>query len=135
MISFRQRITVMRFSAPARKSLNDDLQWLASSLGLFSIRDKERSLFRIFIELIKAAKHKKPISSDELANKLSLSRGTVIHHINNLIEKGLVISERKRYMLRVEKLSTLVNELERDTQRIFEDMKRIAKDIDRQLGM
>jgi predicted transcriptional regulator len=130
-----QRITVVKSSKPVRKNLNEDLQWLATSLGLFSLRDKDRSLFRIFIELIKGSKKGEPLTSDDLAARLSLSRGTVIHHITKLIENGLVVSDRNKYLLRVQNLTQLIDELERDSKRIFEDMREVAKDIDTSLGI
>ncbi len=133
--TIRQKITMVRSAKPVKKNLNEDLQWLAISLGLFNLRDKDRSLFRIFIELIKGTKKNQSLSSDELAEKLGLSRGTVMHHINKLMQKGLVISERNKYMLRVQSLQQLIDELERDSKRIFEDMREVASDLDKSLGM
>ena len=88
MIRHFTRITVVSMNKPVKKQVNEDLQWLCSSLGLFNIRDKENSLFRIFIELLKAAKKGIPISSDEIAHKLDLSRGTVVFHLN---KKELIV--------------------------------------------
>ena len=88
----------------------------------------------IFIELLKSAKKKEPLSSDEIAEKLSLSRGTVIHHLNKLMESGLVLYEKKRYILRVENLSILVEEIEKDIRRTCDNLKKVAMDIDHMLG-
>ncbi len=135
MIRRYQKITIIKSSKPYRKDLNEELQWFGSSLGLFNLRDKDKSCFRIFIELLKGAKQKKPFTSDEIAEKLNLSRGTVIHHINKLMESGLVINEKNRYMLRVDNLKVLIEELESDIQRTCKDLKEIAKDIDDRLGL
>ena len=109
--------------------------WLGTSLGLFSLRDKDKSCYRVFIELLRAAKRNEPLSSDELGERLGLSRGTIIHHINRLIECGIVIHEGRRYLLRVDNLSTLISEMEKDFKRVFEDLKEIAGDIDDKLGL
>ena len=82
------------------------------------------------MELIKSAKTKNPLTSDELALKLHLSRGTVIHHINRLMESGLVIHDKNRYMLRVDNLKLLISEVEKDIQRTLGDLKDVASDID-----
>ena len=132
---FRQRITIINISKPIEKNINRELQWLATSLGLFNLRDKDRSMFRIFIELLKSAKINTPISSDELAYRLNLSRGTVIHHVNKLMESGIVVHYKKRYILRVASLKELIVEMEKDMIRACENLKDVAKEIDEKLGV
>ena len=102
---------------------------------MFNLRDKDKSCFRVFIELLKAAKRKQPLSSDELAYRLNLSRGTVIHHITKLMEAGLVTAYKNRYMLRVDNLKELINELKEDITRTCDDLKTIAEEIDKRLGL
>src|SRR3990167_11073730 len=80
------KITIISLRRPLEKTINQELQWFGNSLGLFNLRDKDKSCFRVFIELLKAAKANMPLTSDELAYRLNLSRGTVIHHINKLME-------------------------------------------------
>tara|TARA_Y100000310_G_scaffold326243_1_gene390872 strand:- start:493 stop:900 length:408 start_codon:yes stop_codon:yes gene_type:complete len=135
MAYIRQRITIATIKRPAEKTLNRELLWLGTSLGLFSLRDKDKSCYRVFIELLRSAKKGQPLTSDELAEKLDLTRGTIIHHINRLIEAGIVIHEGTRYLLRVDNLSTLISEMEKDFKRVFEDLKEIAEDIDEKLGL
>lgn len=129
------RITIVRSVKPISRNINEDLSWLGMSLGLFNLRDKDKSCFRIFIELLKAAKNQEPLTSDEIALRLGLTRGTVIHHINKLLESGLVLSEKNRYYLRVQNLKALIDELEKDVQRTMTDMKEIAVGIDQELGL
>lgn len=126
-----QRITFIKIRKPARKDVNESLQWLGSSLGLFSLRDKDKSCFRIFIELLKCTKRGKSLSSDELADRLNLTRGTVVHHLNKLIASGLVVTEGRSYLLRVDTLSDLVDELEKDVNRTIGDMRKVADELDR----
>ena len=131
-----QRITIIRTTGLVREdNVNEEIRWLCNSLGLFTIRDKDSSCYRVFIELLKSSKAHKPLSSDEIAYSLGLSRGTVMHHMNRLMDTGIVITDRSKYMLRVENLEVLVNELERDINRAFQDIKSIAKRIDREMGL
>ena len=88
--SFKE-IRILKIGEKSSKDINENLQWLSNSLGLFNQRDKERSCFRVFLELIKAKKESKLISSDEIAFNSHLSRGTVIHHINKLIEHDFIV--------------------------------------------
>jgi predicted transcriptional regulator len=134
MILSRQKITIITARKPAKKNINEELRWLGASLGLFNLRDKDQSCFRVFIEMIKNAKSQ-GLSSDELAYKLNLSRGTVVHHLNKLIAAGIVVSDRNKYMLRVDNLHQLVDEIEKDIQRSIDDLKHVAHDIDSYLGL
>lgn len=135
MAYIRQRITIVNIRKPSEHNVNQELQWFGSSLGLFNLRDKDKSTFRVFIELLKSAKGRHTLTSDDLAAKLSLSRGTIVHHINKLLESGLVMHEGNRYTLRVDNLKSLIDELERDIRRTCEDLKEIAKEIDNRLGL
>ncbi len=130
-----QRITIVKFRKPLKKDINEELQWFGSSLGLFNLRDRDSSCFRIFIELVKNSRKKKPLSSDELAYKSGLSRGTIIHHLNKLMGSGIVVNENNKYILRVENLKVLVEEIEKDIKRTCSDLKEIAKNIDEELGL
>ena len=130
MAYVRQRITIINISKPSESNINKELQWIGNSLGLFNMRDKDKSRFRLFIELLKSAKQNSPISSDELVEKLGITRGTVIHHLNKLMESGLVIHQRRRYILRVDSLASLIEEVEKDFERTFDIIIEVAKDVD-----
>ena len=130
-----QKIIIIKQSKPITENINEELQWFGSSLGLFNIRDKDKSCFRIFIELLKTAKERQDTSSDKIALKLNLSRGTVVHHLNKLLDAGLIISKQNKYLLRVNKLETLTNEIERDIHKTLKDLKEIASNIDSRLKL
>jgi predicted transcriptional regulator len=132
---FEERITIIRIRKPSRTTLNEELQWFGNSLGLFNLRDRDKSCFRVFIELLKAAKLRHPLSSDELASNLNLSRGTVVHHINNLVERGMVSQIRKKYVLRQAKLKDLVEDLKRDAEKTYEELEKAADRIDGMMGL
>lgn len=129
------KITVIKLRKPTEKDVNKDLQWFSESFGLFGERDKEKSCFRIFLELIKATRRKKTLSSDEIALRSNLSRATAVYHLSKLQEAGLVAYFNNKYMLRVENLENLVVEIRKDALRAFEDLQDIAKDLDEELGL
>ena len=132
---FVRRITIVNVRRPQQLSVNDELQWFGSSLGLFGERDKDKSCYRIFLELIKAIKATGGLSSDELSDRLGLTRATVIHHLNALMERGIVRHEGNKYVMRGDRLSLLVDDLQRDMQRSMEEMKRAAEELDRLLQL
>ena len=133
MIQFEKRVTIVKTIKPSATDLNVSLQWFGNSLGLFSERDKDKSCFRIFIQLVKASKERSPLSSDDLAEKLELSRGTVVHHISRLMNSGLVVREGNKYILRQDNLSSLVEEIHKDISKACREMMEVAEEIDRNL--
>lgn len=132
--SFKE-IRILKIGEKSSKDINENLQWLSNSLGLFNQRDKERSCFRVFLELIKAKKESKLISSDEIAFNSHLSRGTVIHHINKLIEHDFIVEYKNRYALKSKNVESLIKDLERNINNVFKDLKKVAKEIDRELKL
>lgn len=135
MAFIQRRITIVTMRKPARANLNEELQWFGSSLGLFGQRDKDKSMFRVFLELVKAAKTGEPLSSDTIAATLALSRGTVVHHINKLIEAGIVLYDGRHYWLRDNSLELLIEEVRKDTDRTIDDLRKAAREIDQMLGL
>ena len=130
-----QKITIIRTRSPPPTNVNDELQWLGGSLGLFNLRDRDRSCFRIFIELVKTGQQENMISSDDLAARLNLTRGTVVHHLNKLLEAGIIINNRNRYELRVGSLRALIRELENDMKKTYEELYLVAEQLDQKLGL
>src|SRR3989338_3072631 len=119
------KITIIRVSKPEKQDINDELQWISKSLGLFSERDKEKSCYRIFLALLK---ENKPMSSDDIADFTNLSRATVLHHINKLIESGMVVSERERYLLR-DDVDKLIDDIEADIISTLNEVRKTTRHI------
>ena len=115
--------------------MNKELQFLSESLGLFSERDREKSCFRIFIELLKAAKKRESLSSDELAYRLNLSRGTVVYHLTRLIGAGLVVVQDNKYSLRGKNLEQTLKKVKQDVVSAYEEVENVASEIDKKLGL
>ncbi|MBT3304213.1 helix-turn-helix transcriptional regulator [Candidatus Woesearchaeota archaeon] len=132
---FSRKITIIQVRKPKETDVNKDLQYFGSALGLFGLRDKDKSCYRIFLELLKAAKQKLGLSSDELAYKLSLTRGTVVHHLNKLMDAGIAVNIRNRYYLREENLEIVINEIKKDLASSMDDLATLAKEIDVWMGL
>ncbi len=129
-----QRVTFIKLRKREGSNVNQELQWLGNSLGLFNLRDKDSSCFRLFITLVRTSKQGRPLSSDEIAEHLKLSRGTVIHHLAKLIDSGIAVKEQKGYILREGSLRDVVKDLHRDMEAVFAELEDVAKEIDERLG-
>lgn len=129
-----QRVTIIKLRKDPTDNINQELQWLGNTLGLFNLRDKDSSCFRVFITVVKKARSSEPISSDDIAEKLNLSRGTVVHHLTRLIDTGIIVREHGGYILRERLLANVIKDLQREMETIFSELQHVAKDIDEKLG-
>ncbi|MCW4052304.1 MAG: MarR family transcriptional regulator [Candidatus Bathyarchaeota archaeon] len=116
-------------------NVEKDLEWMCRSLSFMEPRDKERTAYNIFRVIVETARANKGLSSDELAEKLALSRGTMVHHLNKMIKSGLVIRHESQYKLRGRSLKSTIEEVQRDVNRIFNDLQSVAETIDDTLGL
>lgn len=133
-----RKITIMRVNYPStdlNHDLNEQLQYLGASLGLFSLRDKDKSCFRIFIILLRVLKLGTGLTSDELAAETGLSRGTVVYHLNTLMASGIVSNVRGRYLLAVDSLEALVEHIRNNLNKSLDDLKDVAVNLDNRLGL
>ena len=129
------RITIIKTTEPTNKNVNELLQWFGGTLGLFNIRDKDRSCFRIFITLLNSVKYNKGISSDEIAEKTALTRGTVVYHLNKLMEVGLINEVNNRYYLKYESLEEISESIRTEINDAFDSLSYIGKNLDEKLGL
>ncbi len=128
------KITIVRVRKNQTRDVNQELQWLGNSLGLFNQRDKDSSCFRVFITLVKKAKRNEAMSSDEVAERLHLTRGTVVHHLTKLMDAGIVVREKQGYLLRENTLQNVIRDIQRDMEVQFAELFEVAKEIDDKLG-
>lgn len=130
-----RKVTIIRTSAPEEGTVNEKLQWMAGSLGLFTKRDKDRSCFRVFIEILRQTKNKEGLTSDELAERLNLSRGTVVYHLNRLESAGIIDSSRNKYYLSKNDLKSVVEDINKNLKLVLDDLEEQANKIDEMLGL
>ncbi|MDH7507110.1 MAG: helix-turn-helix domain-containing protein [Candidatus Thermoplasmatota archaeon] len=130
-----KEITIKKIEVPAAGSLDDDIDYVCKSFGYFTERDKQDTAGRIFQLLVKeACGSQKGMTSDEIAERLNLTRGAIVHHLNNFISTGLVIHSHKTYKLRAQSLQKSIEEIKEDIDRIITQILKIASEIDMKLG-
>jgi predicted transcriptional regulator len=129
------KITIVKEKETPKKNINDLLLVFGQALGLFSSRDKDKSCYRIFIVLVKALKANIELSSDDLAMQTGLTRGTIIHHLNRLMEAGIVTSHRSKYYINYDSLSDLVEDMRKNINSMIDDLKKTAEQIDMALDI
>ena len=131
----QQEIFLKRLETPNTPDLDNDTEWICRSLGFANERERESTSARIFREVLQAAIRSQGMTTEELAERVDVTRGAVIHHIHNYMDTGLFIHDRRRYLLRNPSLEKTIEELESDAYRIFQELKRVAREIDQKLGL
>lgn len=130
-----QEILIRRIEIPEAGTVESDIDWLARSLGFASPRDREETALKVFHLIVEGAVHRAGLTSEQLALELDLTRAAVLHHVKNYIAAGLIRQDRTLYTLRTRSLLRTIEEVELDTQRIFSDLKKIAREVDERLGL
>src|SRR3989338_4189654 len=128
-----KRITISIEPIP-ESNTNQEIHWISQALGLFNERDKEKSCHRIFVELIKAKKDNTLLSSQDLADKSNLSRATVLHHLDKLIESNIVMERDHEFELIDSNLNSIILRLKKEMNEFLEEMDKVSKKLDEELG-
>ena len=128
------RIRIIRQKKPAEKNIDDEIDWLCSSLGFCGQIDRDRTAAGKFRALLESAYRGEALRSDDISERVGKSRGAVVNHLNKLMAAGLVARRGTRYELREQSLHNTLLEMRRDMERMLEDMEEIAREIDREMG-
>ncbi|MDD5147995.1 MAG: helix-turn-helix domain-containing protein [Candidatus ainarchaeum sp.] len=129
------KVVVKKIEPPFSRDLDKELEWLCSSLGFFEPIDREKTASGIFRAVVVAAEKGRPVSSTQLAKSVKMSRGSVINHLNNLQRSGLIVRQGRFYAPRSQSMFRTIEEIQEDIERIFEKMKKTAREIDREFGI
>jgi transposase len=129
------QIVIRRVERPFSDSFEKEFEWLCRSLGFLEPIDKGRIASSILREVVLATEKGKPLTSSQIAERVGMSRGSVINHLNNLQRSGLVVRQGRHYLARSRSMFRTIEEIEEDIDRIFARMKRTAREIDDELGI
>ncbi len=131
-----QQIILINLEKPREKKLEEDIHWFCNSFGLSSGRDTENIATQIIHDLLQQiSKREDRISSDAIADNLDVNISRVNHHIRNLINAGLVYRQKRALYLRGGSLKAAVQEMRKDSERMFQELEEMAEEIDEQMGL
>jgi len=135
MAKVLRQFTVKKLREPVDKQLDKDIEWICTSLGFVTSRDHDKTAFRILKALIIAAKEGKGLTSEELTEYVEPTIGSVIYHLKKLMKAGLVVKLDSSYELRMNNCQKTIEEVEKEIVSTLDDIKKIARDIDRDVGL
>jgi predicted transcriptional regulator len=130
-----QQIVLVNLEKPREKTLEKDVYWLCDSFGLSSGRDIDNMATRIVLSLLDSISEKERASSELIADSLDTNLSRVNHHLRNLINTGLIYREKRMLYLRGGSLKAAVQEMRKDSERMFDELEAIAGEIDQEMGI
>ena len=130
-----QQITIKKVQKPQEKNIKKDIDWICDSFALSSGRDIGQMTKKVISSIIKNFSRHAKVSSEKIADELDINQSMVNHHLRNLSNSGMIYRERKSIMLNGGSLKAAVNEMRKDTNRLFDDIEEIAEEIDKDLGL
>ena len=120
------RIVVRDLDAPFEDSPLEYIGWVCESLGIVTGRDVNKTAITVLRLIVEKSDYRYGISSTELADEPSMSRGAVINQLNKLIECGLIRRSGRNYTLRGGNLIRTMMEIRGDFDRLFERLEKAA---------
>jgi predicted transcriptional regulator len=135
MLRSLKQFIIRKLREPTEKQLDKDIEWVCNSFGFITPRDQDKTAFIILKALIKSAKENKGLTSEELAELVEPTIGSVIYHLKKLMKAGLVVKLDSTYELRMKSLLATIEEIEKEISLTLADIKQIAEDIDNKVGL
>lgn len=135
MVKVLKEFHVKKLREPTEKQIDDDIEWVCTSLGFMTPRDHDKTAIKILNALIKAAKEKGGLTSEELTQHVNPTIGSVIYHLKKLMKAGLIVKLGSTYELRMKSLLSTIDEIQKDIIWTLSDIKKVAKDIDDAVGL
>jgi predicted transcriptional regulator len=130
-----RQFTVKKLREPLEKQLDEDIEWVCNSLGFLTLRDQDKTASKILNALIQSAGEGKGLTSEELTQHVEPTISSVIYHLKKLMKAGLVVKLNSTYELRMNSFFKTIDEIEREIISTLRDIKKIAKDIDKTVGL
>lgn len=129
------KIVIRKIERPFSNEPMDELDWICESLGFFEPIDKDKTASSIFREIVIATEKGEALTSTAIAERVKMSRGAVINHLNNLLRAGLIIRQGRYYISRSKSVYRTIKEIEEDILSVFRKMEKTAKEIDEEMGI
>ncbi|MCL5099785.1 MAG: winged helix-turn-helix domain-containing protein [Candidatus Marsarchaeota archaeon] len=125
------RIVIRSVEKPTIKKPEDLIDWFCEVFGIGTESGAADAEERIFKAFAYAAFENKGLSSSDPSLRQGLARSTVIYHLNRLISMGLITKQGRKYHLRANEMSKVIEELEYDINREMMRMLDAAHEFDR----
>jgi len=125
-------LTITRRERPFKKDIDEELRWLLEVLGSGRFSEEYAHILR---EIVECMKQGKTLYITAYAQRTGRTRTTLSYHVQKLVSMGILKKTGRGYTLRAGNFERTIEEIKKDVERIFEDLLRVAKDLDALLGL
>ena len=129
-----QQIILKNLQRPKQINIGDDIEWLGNSLGFSAGRDTERVTAQILQNVLEEVASQGSTSTENISDELEMPVQKVNYHLRTLVDSGFLFREKRLIFVRQGSVKSAVEEVRRDANRIFDNLSRIAEEIDSALG-
>jgi hypothetical protein len=129
-----EKIAIRVLEKPDDKDIDKMLKWFCAVLGLSSGDDKDSIEEQILRKFALSAQQNTGLSSSELKFDKYIARSTVIYHLNRFKDVGVIVKKGRKYYLRANEMSKVIEEIEYDIDREMQRMLDTAKEFDRMVS-
>lgn len=126
-----KKIILREINLPRRNKPVDEIKWVCESFGFIEGRDTFQNSFNILNELLNQFSKKELVSTEDLKDSLKIEAHTINHHIRNLMNSGIIYRKKRKIKLRGKNLTNSIQEMKRDSDRIFERIIEVSQKIDK----
>jgi predicted transcriptional regulator len=129
------KVVIRKVERPFKNDFENQLVWICSTLGFFEPIDKDKNAAAVFKEIILATENGEALTSTAFAQRIGMSRGSIINHLNNLHRSGLIDRHGRFYSARSVSMKRTIDDIQQDVERIFAQLKKSAEEVDKQFGI
>ena len=129
-----QQIILRNLQRPKDIGVTDDIEWLGNSFGFSTGRDTQRVTAQILQNVLEKVSDKGSTSTEKISEELEMPVQKVNYHLRTLIDSGFLYREKRLIFVRQGSVKSAVEEMRQDANRIFDNLSRIAEEIDSVLG-
>ena len=129
-----QQIILKNLQRPKEINVEDDIKWLGNSFGFSAGRDTERVTAQILQNVLEEVASQGSTSTENISDELEMPVQKVNYHLRTLVDSGFLFREKRLIFVRQGSVKSAVEEVRRDANRIFDNLSRIAEEIDSALG-
>lgn len=125
-------LTLVRRERPLGRDADAKLEWLLRVLGSGRFAAEYA---RILKDVVACMRRGEQLHITAYAHSRGYKRTVLSYHVQKLVSMGVLRRSGRGYTLRASNLERTVEEIKRDVDRLFEDILRVARELDELLGL
>ncbi len=125
-------MTLIKRERPLRRDVDTQLEWLLKVLGSGRFASEYA---RILKDVVGCMRRGEQLYITSYAHSRGRKRTALSYHVHKLVTMGVLKRSGRGYVLRASNFERTMEEIKRDIDRLFEDILRVARELDELLGL